>query len=142
MRPPGHRDRPGQNLKCPASRLDLTGQATGTDRTQPYRGVPLSRCPGNRPTANLQEVPTVRPPYSVEIGRNAREVLKVTLQTVRGVRVLDARVWEDATFGPVACRCPTKRGFDLDPRRIPDLIQALQGAHAEATALGLLEDER
>jgi hypothetical protein len=50
MRPPGHRDRPGQNLKCPGSRLDLTGQATGTDRTQPYRGVPLSRCPGNRPT--------------------------------------------------------------------------------------------
>ena len=94
----------------------------------------------SRPTVSA--VSGVRPPYSVEIGRNAREVLKVTLQTVRGVRVLDARVWEDATFGPVACRCPTKRGFDLDPRRIPDLIQALQGAHAEATALGLLEDER
>jgi hypothetical protein len=49
MSPAGHRDRPGQNLKCPASRLTLTGQTTGTDGTQPYRGVPLSRCPGNRP---------------------------------------------------------------------------------------------
>lgn len=81
------------------------------------------------------------PPYSVEIGRNAREVLKVTLQTVRGVTVLDARVWEDSTFGPVASRCPTKRGFDLDPRRIPDLIQALQGAHAEASRLVLKGDD-
>jgi len=81
------------------------------------------------------------PPYIVEIGRNAREALKVTLQTVRGVTVLDARVWEDSTFGPVASRCPTKRGFDLDPRRIPDLITALQGAHAEASRLGLLGDD-
>jgi len=81
------------------------------------------------------------PPYSVEIGRNAREVLKVTLQTARGVTVLDARVWEDASFGPVASRCPTKRGFDLDPRRIPELIQALQGAYAEASRLGLIGDD-
>jgi len=139
MRPPGHRDKPGQNSKCPAARLDLTGQATGTDRTQPYRGVPLSRCPGNRPGCDVGDA---RPPYSVEIGRNAREVLKVTLQTVRGVTALDARVWEDSTFGPVASRCPTKRGFDLDPRRIPDLITALEGAYAEATALGLLEGDR
>ncbi len=50
MSPAGHRDSPGQNLKCPAARLTLTGQTTGTDGTQPYRGVPVSRCPGNRPS--------------------------------------------------------------------------------------------
>lgn len=81
------------------------------------------------------------PAYSTEIARNAREALRVTLQTTRGVTVLDARIWEAASFGPVASHCPTKRGFDLDPRRIPDLIQALEGAHAEAARLGLLGDD-
>ena len=87
---------------------------------------------------NVSDVRVVSTPYSVEIARNSREALKVTLQTARGVTVLDARIWEDSSFGPVASRCPTKRGFDLDPRRIPDLIAALQGAHAEASRLGLL----
>ena len=79
------------------------------------------------------------PTFSAEIGRNAREALKVSLQTTRGATVLDLRIWEDASFGPVASRCPTKRGFDLAPARIPALITALQGALAEAQALGLLE---
>ena len=81
------------------------------------------------------------PAYSVEIARNSREALKVTLPTTRGVTVLDLRIWEDASFGPVASRCPTKRGFDLDPRRIPELITALQGVYAEASRLGLLGDD-
>lgn len=80
------------------------------------------------------------PPYSVEIVRNSREALKVTLPTTRGVTVLDLRLWEDASFGPVASRCPTKRGFDIEPRRIPELIKALMGAQAEAVRLGLLEE--
>jgi len=48
MSPAGHRDTPGQNLKCP----DLAVHSCGSDYrdtgTQPYRGVPVSRCPGNR----------------------------------------------------------------------------------------------
>lgn len=95
----------------------------------------------NLPCPIVSDVTVVSAPYCVEIGRNAREVLKVTLQTVRGVTVLDARIWEAASFGPVASHCPTKRGFDLDPRRIPDLIAALQGAYAEASRLGLIGDD-
>lgn len=79
------------------------------------------------------------PTFSAEIARNSREALKVSLQTTRGVTVRDARIWADASFGPTTSRCPTKHGFTLALASIPDLITALQGAHAEALALGLLE---
>ena len=49
MSPAGHRDTPGQNLKCPVSAVNFDGAEDRDTGTQPYRGVPLSRCPGNRP---------------------------------------------------------------------------------------------
>ena len=50
MSPAGHRDTPGQNLKCPVSAVNFDGAEDRDTGTQPYRGVPLSRCPGNRPS--------------------------------------------------------------------------------------------
>lgn len=44
----GHRDSTGHLANCPASAVNLEGQMPGQDGTPPYRGVPLSRCPGNR----------------------------------------------------------------------------------------------
>jgi hypothetical protein len=48
MSPAGHRDSPGQNQKCPVFAVTSEGTEDRDIGTPPYRGVPLSRCPGNR----------------------------------------------------------------------------------------------
>ena len=50
MSPAGHRDIAGQNLKCPDFAVYSEGPDHRDTGTQPYRGVPVSRCPGNRPS--------------------------------------------------------------------------------------------
>jgi len=50
MSPAGHRDIAGQNLKCPDFAVYSDGSDYRDTGTQPYRGVPVSRCPGNRPS--------------------------------------------------------------------------------------------
>ena len=50
MSPAGHRDIAGQNLKCPDFAVYSEGSDYRDTGTQPYRGVPVSRCPGNRPS--------------------------------------------------------------------------------------------
>ena len=50
MSPAGHRDIAGQNLKCPGFAVYSDGSDYRDTGTQPYRGVPVSRCPGNRPS--------------------------------------------------------------------------------------------
>jgi hypothetical protein len=50
MSPAGHRDSPGQNAKCPSFAVHFDGPDYRDTGTQPYRGVPVSRCPGNRPS--------------------------------------------------------------------------------------------
>lgn len=82
----------------------------------------------------------IAPPiFRADIERNIKETVRVVLEGGRSGFCLDVRVWEDAKFGSVCNRCPTKRGVTLDARKIPDLIAALEGARVEAERLGLLE---
>ena len=48
MSPSGQRDKPGQNRIYPAVAVTFDGTEDRDNGTPPLRGVPLSRCPGNR----------------------------------------------------------------------------------------------
>ncbi len=82
---------------------------------------------------------TVQPTYRADIPRNVRDEVRVIIEPAHVRFMLDVRVWEDARFGQVCTRVPTKQGVTLDPRKLPDLIAALEGARSEAIRLGLLE---
>lgn len=78
------------------------------------------------------------PVFGAAIERNSREEVRVALEGVGNRFVLDVRVWQDAKYGSVCNRSPTKHGATLDARHIPAMIAALKGAEAEAIRLGLI----
>ncbi len=82
------------------------------------------------------------PLFRADIDRNTREAVRVSLEARQGRFTLDVRVWEDARFGSILSRCPTKRGATIDASKIPEMIAALEGARVEAERLGLLEGDR
>lgn len=85
---------------------------------------------------------TIEPTYRADIPRNVRDEVRVIIEPAHARFMLDVRVWEDARFGQVCARVPTKHGVSLDPRKLPELIEALEGARSEAIRLGLLGDDR
>lgn len=73
------------------------------------------------------------------IHKNAREDVRITLSQYQGRNRLDVRQWADYRAGGVEVRGPTKAGVNLSVDQIPELIEGLQLAHAEAVRRGMLE---
>ena len=73
------------------------------------------------------------------IRKNAAEEVRVSLDEFKGHNLISLRVWCDPYAGDE--RVPTKRGLSVSVRLLPELIEALQRAEAEARAAGLLGDE-
>lgn len=73
------------------------------------------------------------------IPKNSREEVRISLSEFRGVDLINLRIWFDAKDGD---KRPSKDGLALRLEKLPDLIQALQGAEHEARRAGLLAAER
>ena len=74
------------------------------------------------------------------IPKNSREEVRVCLDEFGGHQLVDVRVYADFNAGPVETRGPTKKGVALAVERLPDLIEGLEAARAEAIRRGLLKD--
>ena len=70
-----------------------------------------------------------RPTVVTYLENGPRERLRVALERIEGVDVVDLRVTLDLT---IACRIqtPTKKGITLRAEKLPALIKALQQAEA------------
>ena len=71
------------------------------------------------------------------ITKNSREEIHVALTKFKNHQLVDIRVFADNGSEHVA----TKKGISIAVQRLPELIQALQGAEAEARRCGLLDGE-
>lgn len=74
--------------------------------------------------------------HIASIAKNALDTIEVGFKEFKGANYLDIRIY--AEFEGKPGRQPTKRGVTLRPSLIPELIEALQRAEAEARAAGLL----
>ena len=70
------------------------------------------------------------------IRKNAREELRVSVETFKGVPLVNLRVWFQAEDGDMR---PGKQGVALRLELLPELRQALERAAAEAERQGLME---
>lgn len=68
------------------------------------------------------------------IGKNAREEVRVVLDTFKGSQLVDMRAF--STFSAAGVMMPTKKGLSLRAELLPELIAALEKARDEAEALG------
>lgn len=73
------------------------------------------------------------------IEKNSLEEVRVTLDEFGGHQLIDVRIYADFRTGAVETRGPTKKGVSLNVAKLAELITALQTAHAEAVARGLLK---
>ena len=55
MRTPGHRDAPRHFQDCPDAAVPFRGPEDRDNGKHPLKGVPLSRCPENRPTWEIDQ---------------------------------------------------------------------------------------
>jgi hypothetical protein len=72
------------------------------------------------------------------IPKNSTEELRVSLTEFNGHRLLNLRVFYDAE----GTKRPGKQGLALRIEQLPQLIEALHDAHAEAVANGFLRAEQ
>ncbi len=70
------------------------------------------------------------------VRKNASDEVRIALSEFRGTSLIDMRVFSD--FDGSGERRPTKKGLALSVTRLPDLIDALQLAKAEAERRGLM----
>jgi hypothetical protein len=70
-----------------------------------------------------------------EIEKNSREVLKVSLQTFNGHKLVAARIWARGESGEV----PTKKGLNIKVDQGKPFLDALTRALEKARDLGWLE---
>ena len=68
------------------------------------------------------------------IGKNSSEEVRVLLDTFKGHHLVDMRVF--AAFSAAAVKMPTKKGLSCRVEMLPDLIEGLRKAEAQARALG------
>ena len=73
------------------------------------------------------------------IVKNAIEELHVGISEYRGHYLISCRIWANYD-SPLEEKRPTKKGFALAVAKLPELIEALQKAEAEARAAGLLQE--
>jgi hypothetical protein len=71
--------------------------------------------------------------------KNARESLRVSRQTFKGVELVDIRVVVPLTATAPDCLTPTAKGVSFQPHLLPAVIAALQEAERQARAEGLLD---
>lgn len=71
------------------------------------------------------------------IRKNAREELRVSVETFKGVPLVNLRVWFQAEDGDMR---PGKQGVALRVELLPDLRQALERAESEAERQGLMPE--
>ena len=71
------------------------------------------------------------------IRKNALEEIRVGLSEFNGHDLLNIRIWTDPRNGGSE-RIPTKAGIACRVALLPEIIEALQQAEAEARARGLL----
>ncbi len=79
-------------------------------------------------------------PATVEVKKNAREVVRVEATTYKGWPVIDARVWT-VPVTPDGESKPTKKGLTLQPATWTEVLRAVQvllgsGSDADADDLG------
>jgi hypothetical protein len=86
-----------------------------------------------------QDRPVAQPPNGsvTVIRKNALEEIRVGLSEYNGHDLINIRVWADPRNGGTE-RIPTKAGIACNVRLLPDLIEALREAEAQARAGGLL----
>jgi hypothetical protein len=70
------------------------------------------------------------------IRKNAVEEIRIGLSTFSGHDLINIRVWADPRSGGE--RIPTKAGIACKVTLLPELIEALRRAEAEARDTGLL----
>lgn len=70
------------------------------------------------------------------IAKNSRETIRVALDEYKGHRYCDVRVFVPGTTD--GDERPTKAGLTVKLAAIPELVELLRVAHAEAVARGLL----
>ncbi len=76
-----------------------------------------------------------RPRIVAEIPKNAREVIRVSLDEYRGYDLISVRVWaNDPDRGAI----PIKSGFAMRVDRLSDLVEAVKEAERIAHQEGLL----
>jgi hypothetical protein len=71
------------------------------------------------------------------IRKNAAEEIRIELTQFNGHQLINVRVWTDPRDGG-AERIPTRAGIACRVALLPEIIEALQQAEAEARARGLL----
>lgn len=70
------------------------------------------------------------------IGKNQRDEVRVVLDTFKGQRLVDVRVFSAFTSSSIVM--PTKRGVSLQAGLLPELIEALSMARDKAEEMGWL----
>jgi hypothetical protein len=70
-----------------------------------------------------------------DLPKNGREVLRVSLQTFKGQKLLAARVWATGDSGEV----PTKKGINVRIEQAKPFLDALTRALEKAHELGWIE---
>jgi hypothetical protein len=77
------------------------------------------------------------PQIIATVEKNTLEEVRVALDEFHGIDLIDIRVFADFT-GTHAEKRPTKKGISLKVAKLPELIEALEKARAEAERRGLL----
>lgn len=79
------------------------------------------------------------PVVVAEWPRNAREIVRVTLDTFKGSATINAPVWYRTPTGDVR---PGNQGLTLGLGHLPRLTDAFADANKQALALGLFSDPK
>ncbi|WP_336975925.1 hypothetical protein [Brevundimonas nasdae] len=77
----------------------------------------------------------IAPPFAVAVvGKTDKAEVRVSLDIVKGVKLVDMRVFAPFTASNILM--PTKEGLSIRPEFLTDLIDALKKAHDQACEMG------
>jgi hypothetical protein len=85
---------------------------------------------------NSEGVKSNDPLIVAEWPLHRRERLRVSIEEFKGARLISVRKWFEADDGSWR---PTSRGISLSIRHLPQLLEAIDNAHAIALERGLIE---
>lgn len=78
----------------------------------------------------------MEPVIVADLEKNARELVRVSLEEFKGYRLVSVRLW---ARDPLKGLVPTRQGVSLRLSLLPGLLGALEAATHQARSLGLLE---
>ncbi len=113
--------------KNPVLAATSSGAILGERDATEYRKKPAELQGLRGPSAGLISV----------IRKNAAEEIRIELTEFNGHQLINIRVWTDPRNGGSE-RIPTKAGIACRVALLPEIIEALQQAEAQARARGLL----